>query len=489
MVRVRFAPSPTGLLHIGNARTALFNWLFARHTRGTFILRIEDTDIARSDPRYTKEIMEDLRWLGIDWDEGPEVGGPHGPYIQSERLELYRESSERLLKEGKTYPCYCTLEDLATRRKSARAKGKAPRYDNRCRTLSERDRKAFEAEGRQAVIRFIVPDKTITVEDLVRGRCEFNLSLFGDFVIMKPDGTPSFHFAVVADDSLMKITHVIRGEDHLTNTPLHMLLFEALGYEPPLFAHLPLITGEGEGVLSKRLGDFSINNFRKLGYLPEALVNYMLLLGWSHREKKEKYSIDEAIEEFDIHNVSRSSASLDTKKLDWLASQYMREKGLDALAGLAVPYLQDAALLPKEKADVDHEKVKRIVEAVRPGATCLSQMAKEADFFFKRPIIDGGKKSVLSTDNAQNIVHKMLDYLGRHKSISPEGFKDLIATLSKDVNVMKKDVMMTLRLALTGRSHGPELYSVVSVLGGGECSERLREVLTDNLSTSGKKNT
>ncbi|MFQ5862659.1 MAG: glutamate--tRNA ligase, partial [Candidatus Brocadiales bacterium] len=434
MVRVRFAPSPTGFLHLGNARTALFNWLFSRHTGGTLILRIEDTDVARSDPKYTREIMKDLRWLGIDWDEGPDVGGPYEPYIQSERLESYRKLSEGLLREGKAYPCYCTPEDLAARRKSARARGKAPRYDNRCRTLSEKERKTFEAEGRPATLRFIVPDKIITVEDLVRGRCEFNLSLFGDFVIMKPDGTPSFHFAVVADDSLMKITHVIRGEDHLTNTPLHILLFEALGYKPPFFTHLPLIKGEEHAILSKRLGDFSIKNFRKLGYLPEALVNYMLLLGWSHREKKEKYTVDKAIERFDIRNVSRSPASFDTKKLDWLAGQYMREKGLDALTELAVPYLQDAALLPRDKGGIDYDKIKRIVDAVRPGLPCLSQMVKEADFFFKRPLMDKDKTDALSTDNAQNIISKVLDYLGRHESIPPGDFKELTTTLSRNMN-------------------------------------------------------
>lgn len=489
MVRVRFAPSPTGFLHLGNARTALFNWLFSRHSGGTFILRIEDTDIARSDARYTGEIMEDLRWLGIDWDEGPDIGGPYGPYIQSERLELYRKLSEELRRRGKAYPCYCTPEDLAARRKAARARGKAPRYDNRCRTLSEKERESFEAEGRPAALRFIVPDKTIAVDDLVRERCEFDLSLFGDVVIMKPDGTPSFHFAVVADDGLMKITHVIRGEDHLTNTPLHILLFEALGYEPPLFAHLPLIKGEDQGILSKRLGDFSINNFRKLGYLPEALVNYMLLLGWSHGEKKEKYTIDEAVKRFDIHNVSRASASFDSRKLDWLAGQYMRDKELDALTELAVPYLQDAALLSAEEDRIDYDRTKRILDAVRPGLHCLSQMAKEADFFFKRPIIDRDTTASLSTEDAQRIISKSIGHLGGHKPFSPEEFKGLRTAISRDLNVTARAVMMTLRLALTGRPHGPELYSIISILGVEECRERLRKVLTTNISLLGKKNT
>ena len=477
MVRVRFAPSPTGFLHIGNARTALFNWLFSRHVGGTFVLRIEDTDVVRSEEKYTRGIMEDLRWLGIEWDEGPAVGGPYGPYIQSERLELYRKLSEELYRRGKAYPCYCTPEDLAARRKSARASGKAPRYDNRCRTLSEKERKSLEAEGRPSALRFIVPDKIITVDDLVRGQCEFDLSLFGDFVIMKPNGTPSFHFAVVADDGLMKITHVIRGEDHLTNTPLHILLFEALGYEPPIFAHLPLIKGEEQEVLSKRFGDFSINNLRKRGYLPEALVNYMLLLGWSHGEKKEKYTIDEAVKRFDILNVSRSPAAFNAKKLDWLAGQYMCEKELDALTELAVPYLQDAALLPSEKDHIDYERVGRIVDAVRPGLHCLSQIPKEADFFFKRPIMGGEAAAALSTECAQNIISKIINCLGRHKSFSSEDFKELRATISRDLNVTAKDVMMTLRLALTGRPHGPELYSVISILGMEETINRLKETL------------
>ncbi|MDO8137697.1 MAG: glutamate--tRNA ligase, partial [Candidatus Brocadiales bacterium] len=334
MTRVRFAPSPTGLLHIGNARTALFNWLFARHSGGSFILRIEDTDIARSDPRYTQQIIEDLRWLGLDWQEGPDIGGAYGPYLQSQRLGLYQESSKRLLDSGKAYPCYCTPGELESRRQASRAKGKPPRYDNRCRNLSEKEKRAFDAEGRRPSLRFMIPDKRIVLEDIIRGKCEFNMALFGDFVLMKADGTPSFHLAVAVDDSLMKITHVIRGEDHLTNTPLHLLLFETLGYEPPHFAHLPLIAGE-EGLLSKRQGAFSIKDYRERGYLPEALVNYMLLLGWSTREKREKFSQEEAIERFELNHVSRSPSTFDEKKLDWLAGQYLRQADIEWLTELA----------------------------------------------------------------------------------------------------------------------------------------------------------
>ncbi|HHT9121209.1 MAG TPA: glutamate--tRNA ligase, partial [Candidatus Hypogeohydataceae bacterium YC41] len=369
MIRVRFAPSPTGLIHLGNARTALFNWLFARHNEGVFILRIEDTDVTRSDPYYTELIMEDLRWLGTDWQEGPDVGGPYGPYVQSQRLAIYKGFAEKLLKEGKAYPCYCTQSELEERRKAALARGRPPRYDNRCRNLSESEKKSFEAHGRTPSLRFKIPGGKLAFEDIIRSKCEFNLDVLGDFVIMKAEGTPSFHLAVVVDDALMKITHVIRGEDHLSNTPLHLLLFEALGYPGPHYAHLPMIAGEEGDPLSKRAGAFSIQDYRRLGYLPEALVNYMLLLGWSPRQRKEKITLEEAVEKFSINNISRSPAHFDRKKLDWLAEKYLREADPERLTELIIPFL------PQEAKEIEKTKIKALAEAVKPGLANLSQVA------------------------------------------------------------------------------------------------------------------
>lgn len=472
MIRVRFAPSPTGLLHLGNARTALFNWLFARHMGGTFILRIEDTDVARSDPKYTRQIMEDLRWLGLDWQEGPDTGGSCGPYVQSQRMGLYKDFAEKLLKEGRVYPCYCTSEELESRRQVDRARGRPPRYDNRCRHLSEKERRAFEAEGRRPSLRFAIPERIIVVEDIVRGRCEFNTAFFGDFIIMKSDCTPSFHLAVAVDDGLMRITHVIRGEDHLTNTPLHVLLFEALGFATPLFAHLPLITWE-EGLLSKRRGEGTLEGYRRLGYLPEALVNYLLLLGWSHKERREKFSLEEAIARFDIHHISRSPTAFDEKKLDWLAAQYLREADIERLTELAIPFLQESRLIPKERENLDYPGLKKVVEAVRPGLHCLSQLVEEAGFFFREPVIEMGSQP-LASDKAQIVLARMLELLEEHGLLSPEALKGLAVEIK---GTGFKEVMSILRLALTGKARGPELSTVVSILGIEECKKRLRNAL------------
>ncbi|MDI6760247.1 MAG: glutamate--tRNA ligase [Candidatus Brocadiaceae bacterium] len=479
MIRVRFAPSPTGPIHLGNARTALFNWLFVRHNGGVFILRIEDTDVTRSDPRYTQLIMDDLRWLGMDWQEGPDVGGPYGPYVQSQRLPIYQDSAEKLLEEGKAYPCYCTQSELEERRKAALARGRPPRYDNRCRNLSEAEKKAFEAEGRKPSLRFLVgsgpatipPGEKLVFEDMIRGKLEFNLSVLGDFVIMKADGTPSFHMAVVVDDALMKVTHVIRGEDHLSNTPLHILLFEALGFPRPRYAHLPMIAGEEGDLLSKRAGALSIQDYRRQGYLPEALVNYMLLLGWSPGQKQEKIAPEKAVEKFDIHHISKSPAHFDPKKLDWLAEKYLRQADPERLIELIVP------LLPEGAKRIERTKLKALVEAVRPGLPNLSQVVKESEWFFKEPVLDEDKIVTLSSDKSQIVlthVLKTLEELG-------EGFvhvyNNIIQPLAEKGGLAPKEVMMPLRLALTGSTHGPELVAVISLLGHEGCKRRLRKLI------------
>jgi glutamyl-tRNA synthetase len=471
MVRVRFAPSPTGPIHLGNARTALFNWLFARHNGGVFILRIEDTDVTRSDPYFTKLIMEDLRWLGLDWQEGPDVGGPYGPYVQSQRLSIYKSLAEKLLNEGRAYPCYCTQSELEERRKAALARGRPPRYDNRCRDLSESEKKAFETQGRTPSLRFKIPGGKLVFDDMIRGKCEFNLDVLGDFVIMKADGTPSFHMAVVVDDALMKITHVIRGEDHLSNTPLHILLFDALGYPAPHYAHLPMITGEEGDLLSKRAGAFSIQDYRKLGYLPEALVNYMLLLGWSPGQRQEKLSIVEAVEKFSINRISRSPAHFDHKKLDWLAEKYLREAHLERLAEVIIPFL------PEEAKEVEREKLKELIKAVRPGLANLSQIAKESEWFFREPVLDNAQLTALSSDKAQAVILETLEETERLGYGFINEYNKNINDVAKKTGLALKEVMMTLRQALTGSAHGPELASVISLLGIEGCKKRLKKLL------------
>lgn len=478
MIRVRFAPSPTGPIHLGNARTALFNWLFARHNGGVFILRIEDTDVTRSDPRYTQLIMDDLRWLGMDWQEGPDVGGPYGPYVQSHRLTTYQDFAAKLLKKGKAYPCYCTQSELEERRKAALARGRPPRYDNRCRGLSEAEKKAFEAGGRRPSLRFLVPPgEKLAFEDMIRGKLEFNLSVLGDFVIMKADGTPSFHMAVVVDDALMKITHVIRGEDHLSNTPLHILLFEALGFSRewlchPHYAHLPMIAGEEGDPLSKRAGALSIQDYMGQGYLPEALVNYMLLLGWSPGQKQEKLTLEEAVERFDMRHVSKSPAHFDPKKLDWLAEKYLSQADPERLIELIVP------LLPEEAKRIERTKLKALVEAVRPGLANLSQVVKESGWFFKEPVLDEGQITALSSDKPRAVLAQVLKALeGQEESFIKE-YNKFIKQLTEKGGLAPKEVMMPLRLALTGSTHGPGLAAVISLLGPEGCKRRLNKLLT-----------
>lgn len=473
MVRVRFAPSPTGLLHIGNARMAVFNWLFARRHRGTFILRIEDTDVARSEKKYIDQIIADLHWLGLTWQEGPDVGGQYGPYLQSERLHIYHDICQRFLKEGLAYHCYCTPEELEERRQIARLTGKPPRYDNRCRDLTDRQKKAFETSGLSFTIRFKVPEELLVFDDLIRGTCQFDMSLIGDFVVMRSDGTPSFHFAVAVDDTLMQITHVIRGEDHLSNTPCHILLFNALNRKPPQFAHLSLTMGADRTLLSKRHGAFSLSEYRKLGYLPEALLNYMILLGWAPRDKKEKFKADDIIGTFEISSMSKASSVFDQQKLDWLSGQYIREADLERITNLAIPYLQAAGFISMDGNNIDRDKLRLMVDTVRNNITCMSQIVQEVDIFFKDAVVSEKHIEFLSSEISQSVLLSFYRRLQKLGTLSPDIFKEALAGVQNETKVNGKGLYMPIRIALTGREHGPELYGVVNILGIDTCKKRI----------------
>jgi len=344
-MRLRFAPSPTGLLHVGNARTALFNWLLARGQGGILILRIEDTDTERSTRASEDGICADLKWLGLNWDEGPNEGGPFPPYRQSERLPLYASYARTLLDTGHAYWCFCSAEQLEQERAAALAAGAPPKYSGRCRGLSREVAEARRAEGEPAAIRFVVPaDREVTFPDLVRGPVTFHTSVIGDPVIVRSDGGPAYNFAVVVDDALMEVTHVIRGEDHISNTPRQLLIYEALGLTPPTFAHLSLVLGPDHAPLSKRHGATSVQEFRARGYLPEALVNYLALLGWSPGDGEELLSADEMARRFDVVRVSHSSAVFDTEKLAWINRHYMKVCESERLVDLAMPWF--ASTLP-----------------------------------------------------------------------------------------------------------------------------------------------
>ncbi len=358
----------------------------------------------------------------------------------------------------------------------AKAANRPPRYDNRCRNLSDEQRKSFEGEGRSSSIRFAVPEETVVFEDLVRGRCAFDMGLVGDFVIMKSDDTPSFHFAVVVDDSLMKMTHVIRGEDHLTNTPCHILLFKALGYEPPKFAHMSLTMGTDRTLLSKRHGAVSISEYRRLGYLPEALINYMVLLGWSPKEKREKFNIEDAVKKFDIKDISKSASIFDQQKLDWLGGQYLREANLDRLTDLSIPYFKQAGLI---QDGFDRNRIKSVVEAVRPGLSRLSQIPDEANFFFRELTIDDRVVELLTSYNtAERVLTAVIKRLQQINQPSLDKFREIIKDVEAETSLKGKPLLMPIRLALTGKERGPELFAIAPILGLEECKKRIEKTLS-----------
>ena len=346
MLRVRFAPSPTGYLHIGSARTFIFNWLYARHHGGTFILRVEDTDVARSSNEMISGILEGLRWLGIDWDEGPEVGGPFAPYLQSERLDRHREAAGRLVRSGHAYNCYCSGDRLRQERERAEQAGAAWKYDRTCLALTPDERTALEAAGAPHAVRFNVPSGLVTFDDQVHGPIEVDGATIEDFVILRSDGVPTYHLSVVVDDADMHITHVVRGDDHISNTPKHLLLFRALGVEPPVFAHVPLILGQDKKRLSKRHGATSVTEYARAGYLPAAMVNFLALLGWSPGGDRELMTREELVEAFALTGISGGNAVFNTEKLDWMNGQYIAKLAPETLATLLTPYFAEAGLAP-----------------------------------------------------------------------------------------------------------------------------------------------
>ncbi len=475
MIRVRFAPSPTGYLHVGNARTALFNYLFARHNNATFVLRIEDTDIERSKKEYEDIIFEDLKWLGLDWDEGPDVGGEYGPYRQSERLEIYPEYIDKLLKSGDAYYCYCSAEELEAEREKALKEGRPPRYSGKCRNLTPEERAEYEAKGIKPTIRFKVPDgETIMFDDLIKGHIEINVDEFGDFVIVRADGMPTYNFVVVIDDALMKISHVIRGEDHLSNTPKQILVYRALGFEVPQFAHMPIILGEDRSKLSKRHGAVSVRAFKDDGYIAEALFNYMSLLGWRPKdEEKEIMSKEEIIEKFDINDVHKSPAIFDKTKLRWMNGVYIREiLDIDDLTNRAIPFFEGFGY----KADFDYYK--KVIEAIRDSIETLMDIEERAKPFFVDDFHyseDG--KIYLQDETGYRVVEAFYEKVKDLQNITKEDFKRITKEIQKELKVKGKSLFMPIRVALTGETSGVDVATLVEVIGIERVKHRLQRAL------------
>ncbi len=472
-VRVRFAPSPTGALHIGGARTALYNWLFARNQGGKFILRIEDTDRERSTLEANRAIFHGLEWLGLDWDEGPNTGGPYGPYYQTERLEIHQKYAEQLIREGKAYYCFCSPDELERKRKEAAARKEAPRYDGKCRKLAESEIKDLLESGRPRVIRFLLPPVGDTVvEDLIRGKVVFKNELLDDFVILKSDGFPTYNFACVVDDYLMEITHVIRGDDHLSNTPRQILLYQAFGWELPKFAHIPMILGKDKARLSKRHGATSVIAYRDMGYLPEAVLNYIARLGWGCGDQ-EIFSRQELIEKFSLDGVTKNSAIFDTDKLNWLNGKYIRQILPDRLVDLCEPLIIEAY----GKQDFDY--VKKVVLAFHDRLVLIPDIVPLSKYFFTDDFEydSKGVEKYFKTGKAKEILEALKERLAKVDSFSKAKIEPVFKDLAKEMDVKLGVVIHPCRLALTGRIESPPMYDVVEILGKKKVEERLNRAL------------
>lgn len=480
-VRVRFAPSPTGHLHIGGARSALFNFLFARNQGGKFILRFEDTDQARNVDDATDKLLDSLKWLGIDWDESVDIGGDFGPYSCMERLDIYQQYIEQLLEEKKAYYCYMTEEELEEERAAQLARGEMPKYSGRDRDLTDEQRQAYEEKGLKPVVRFRVPEgKTIVIDDVVRGQVSFESDGIGDFVIARKDGIPMYNFAVVIDDHLMKISHVIRGEEHLSNTPRQAMLYEAFGWETPRFAHASLILNEDRQKMSKR--DESIIQFveqyKELGYLPEAIVNFLALLGWSPVGEEEMFSAAELIEQFSLERVSKAPAVFDTHKLAWMNNQYMKKAPLEKVVELSLPHLVKAGKLPEAMSEEQREWATRLISLYQEQMSYGAEIVELTELFFKEEIdYNEEAQSVLDEEHVPELLRQFLTEIEALESFTADDIKQAVKATQKATGQKGKKLFMPIRVATTGQTHGPELPNSIELLGRNVVKARLEKLI------------
>ncbi len=483
-VRVRYAPSPTGHLHIGNARTALFNYLFARNQGGKFIIRIEDTDVKRNVAGGEESQLKYLEWLGINWDESVDVGGEYGPYRQTERLDLYRVYWQDLIDRGLAYRCYCTEEELEAEREEQTARGETPRYSGKHRNLTEEQRLAFEAEGRIASIRFRVPeDRTYTFDDIVKGSISFNTKEMGDFVIVKKDGIPTYNFAVAVDDHLMEISHVLRGEDHISNTPRQLMIYEALGWEAPLFGHMTLIVGDDHKKLSKRNESIIqfIEQYDQLGYLPEALFNYISLLGWSPEGEEEIFSQEELISIFTADRLSKSPAVFDKNKLAHLNNHYIKHADPQRIARLAIPHLQKAGRLPAELNEEQQTWAESLVALYQEQMTAASDIVALSELFFRSHLeLETEAAQVLAEPQVPEVLSAFLAKVEATGDFTAANMAVLIKEVQKETGHKGKGLFMPIRVALTGQTHGRDLNVTIALLGRNRVIERLKSQIKGN---------
>lgn len=467
-VRVRFAPSPTGDLHVGNIRTALFDWAYARHTGGTFVFRIEDTDRERVTDQYIAAAGETLKWLGLDWDEGPEVGGPHGPYLQSQRLEIYKDWADRFLEQGDAYHCYCSNEELEARREAAKEANRAPGYDGACRNLSADQIANFKSEGRKPVLRMRMPDGKTTFTDLIRGEVTFEHEFVPDFVLMRADGSPLYTLAVAVDDVLMKITHILRGEDLLSSTPRQIRVYQAMGVSPneyPIFAHLPFVMGADNAKLSKRNGEVSIAWYRERGFLPEAICNYLALLGWSPGDDREDVSLEEIAQLFDVSRVNSSPARFDMKKLEAINGEKIRRLDLEDFLSRAIPFLKGAGVIAG--SDDELSVIRKALPLIQERIVTLSEVVDMVRFLFGEGVdIAADSVAKISDDQSKEVLrraHASLMPLSQWDESAIEGA--LRATLIDEMGLKPRLAFTPVRIAATGSHISPPLFESLALLG------------------------
>jgi len=477
--RTRFAPSPTGYLHVGGAWTAFFNWLFARHNHGTFILRIEDTDRSRSSQQYEATILEDFQWLGISWDEGADVGGPVGPYRQTERAALYARYAQELVERDAAYPCYCTPEELAAERKQAEAERRPYRYSGRCRNRTPQERAALEAAGHRPSLRLRVTNlsESIIVDDLIRGRVVFEPEHLDDYIIVRSDGSPLYNFANVVDDHLMNITHIIRASEHLSNTPKQFVMYQALGWTPPAVAHLPVIVGADRKKLSKRHGDTAVREYRDQGFLPEAIRNFFALMAWHPESEREVYDLDELIRSFRLEAVGRASPIFDLEKLTWLNGVYMRrliEEDLERVVDLCADILRRAGLLSGGMGPEMRPYLARVIGVVGDRLKLGRDIIAYGDFFFKDVEYEPDAAAQHLTATSAPLLAAYADVLAAVEPFERGAIEAALREVCARAGVDARALIHPARVALTGKTAGPGLFELTELLGRDRAVDRLR---------------
>ncbi|MBU4320881.1 MAG: glutamate--tRNA ligase [Thermodesulfovibrionales bacterium] len=465
MIRVRFAPSPTGHLHIGGARTALFNYLFARHNNGKFILRIENTDRTRSTDEYIETIIEGMKWLRLEWDEGP--------FRQTDRFDVYRNYVDKLLKEGNAYYCYCTPEELEQRRKEALAQGKSPKYDGRCRNLTKIQDSRFKIQEKNPAIRFKMPQEgQAVVDDMIRGKVVFENDQLDDLIIMRSDGTPTYNFTVVVDDVDMDITHVIRGDDHLNNTPKQIHIYKALGHEIPLFAHLPMILGADRTRLSKRHGATSVMAYKDMGYLPDALVNYLVRLGWSYGDQ-EVFTREELIKYFTFENVGKAAAVFNPEKLLWLNSQYIIKSNPEELADMVMPFLENAGIIQKGQ-NIDRQWLSKAIKTLQERAKTLVELASSLRYYIAEDVEYNEKaKANFLNEKSRALLSELKDSLTPLSDFSASSLETIFMAIVEKHGIKLGNLAQPVRVAMTGGTESPGIFEVLEIVGKEKTLKRL----------------